>query len=108
MEMKRFDAGESVQSAVERKPARDGAASERRYAPKSVQRRQADTSHLFEDNIRLSGTGVGLIGIMTIDNGTAVKKYRITAPSTAIDKTDADEPNPSLNRTHPARLRYFE
>ena len=37
-----------------------------------VQRRQAETSHLFEDNIGLTATVVRLIGIMTIDNGTVV------------------------------------
>jgi hypothetical protein len=37
-----------------------------------VQRRQADTSHLFEDHIGLTATVVRLIGIMAIDNGTVV------------------------------------
>ena len=37
-----------------------------------VQRRQAETSHLFEDNIGLTATVVRLIGIMAIDNGTVV------------------------------------
>lgn len=39
-----------------------------------VQRRQAETSHLFENDISLSATGVCLIGIMAIDNATAVKQ----------------------------------
>jgi hypothetical protein len=37
-----------------------------------VQRRQAETSHLFEDNIGLTATVVRLIGIMAVDNGTVV------------------------------------
>ena len=37
-----------------------------------VQRWQAETSHLFEDNIGLTATVVRLIGIMAIENGTAV------------------------------------
>lgn len=39
-----------------------------------VQRRQAETPHLFENDISLSATGVCLIGIMAIDNATAVKQ----------------------------------
>jgi hypothetical protein len=38
-----------------------------------VQRRQAETSHLFEDNIRLSATVVRLIGVMALDNFTVVE-----------------------------------
>ena len=37
-----------------------------------VRRRQAETSHLFEDNIGLTATVVRLIGIIAIENGTAV------------------------------------
>ena len=39
-----------------------------------VQRRQAETPHLIEDNISLSATVVCLIGIMAVDNATAVKQ----------------------------------
>lgn len=38
-----------------------------------VQRWQAETSHLFEDNIRLSATVVRLIGVMALDNLTVVE-----------------------------------
>jgi hypothetical protein len=37
-----------------------------------VQRRQAETCHLLEDNIGLTATVVRLMGIMAIDYGTVV------------------------------------
>lgn len=73
-----------------------------------MQRRQAETSHFFEHNIRLTATGVRLIGKMAIENLTAVEKQRIIVLTTAIQKTHADEPIPPLKRVHPARGRYFE
>jgi hypothetical protein len=39
-----------------------------------VQRRQAETSHFFEHNIRFNATVVGLIGKMAIENLIAVEK----------------------------------
>jgi predicted NodU family carbamoyl transferase len=46
----------------------------RRAEDSLVQRRQAETSHLFENDIGLSATVVCLIGIMAVDNATAVKQ----------------------------------
>ena len=73
-----------------------------------MQRRQAETPHLSENDISLSATVVCLIGIMAIDNATAVKQERITAPVASIEEAHADEPIPSFNRAHPTRSRYFE